>query len=118
MTAFADWLGRLLEAGESVQPGPPDISSAARTAAGPLLREAFRRHALDVAGPAVPFDPEAPPGFGHPGLDLLYAERLADRPHPAWVPPPGPARDQVERVFARLGKPVPVPATVPTEAPA
>jgi hypothetical protein len=206
MPAFADWLTHLLEDGESVLAGPPDVSPAARTAAGPVLREAFRRHALDVAGPAIPFDPDAafaaaavlaeacwrliahdpaapppadrlgaprtpaahlsadltlrflpavhrrarprgeddplavwceavlrrwplsgvlaalpagpesPPEFGHPGLDLLYAEWLADRPHPAWVPPPGPVRDQVDRVFAQLGKQVPVPATTPLEA--
>ncbi len=208
MPAFADWLGRLLEDGESVQAGPPNVSPADRAAVGELLREALRAHALDVAGPPIAFDPDAafaaaaalaeacwrlvaadpdavppadrlgaprtpaahlsadvtlrflpavhrrtrprgeddplvgwceavlrrwplsgvlaalsagpasPPDFGHPGLDLLYAERLADRPHPAWVPPPGPARDQVDRVFAGLGKPVPVPVTLPTEAPA
>ncbi len=79
----------------------------------------LRRWPLSGVLAGLPDGPAAPPDFhGHPGLALLYAERLADHPHPAWVPPPGPARDQVDRVFAGRGKPVPVPVTIPTETPA
>jgi hypothetical protein len=44
---------------------------------------------------------------GHPGLLLLYAERLADHLRPAWVPS-GPGCQQVELVFAERGLRVPV----------
>src|SRR5262249_40436614 len=37
---------------------------------------------------------------GHPGLLLLYAERLADHYKPAWVPADGPAREYVEMIRA------------------
>lgn len=50
---------------------------------------------------------EAPLGsvsFGrHRGLQLLYAERLADHFKPAWVPP-NPDRQYVELVWEELGK--------------
>jgi hypothetical protein len=36
---------------------------------------------------------------GHPGLLLLYAERLTQRPRPAWRVA-GPARDWIELVFS------------------
>jgi MoxR-vWA-beta-propeller ternary system domain bpX4 len=45
---------------------------------------------------------------GHPGLLLLYAERLAVNLRPAWVPR-GPALGYVELVFAERGLPVPAP---------
>jgi hypothetical protein len=44
---------------------------------------------------------------GHPGLLLLYAERLADNLRPAWVPPDGPAREYVEMVCAERNLRVP-----------
>ena len=44
----------------------------------------------------------------HPGLMLLYAERLAARPEPAWVPPPGLPTEYVERAFAEAGRVIPV----------
>ena len=52
---------------------------------------------------------------GHPGLLLLYAERLAERPRPAWVPA-GPALPYVELAFAErnLPAPVPLPASAPS----
>jgi hypothetical protein len=43
---------------------------------------------------------------GHPGLLLLYAERLALRPRPAWALH-GPAREYVELVFSEKGMPTP-----------
>jgi hypothetical protein len=39
----------------------------------------------------------------HPGLLLLYAERLADRYRPAWVPERPAAREHVELVLAQRG---------------
>ncbi|WP_143392739.1 hypothetical protein [Fimbriiglobus ruber] len=53
--------------------------------------------------------PTTPLEFGgHPGLQQLYAERLARTGRPTWVPATGPAREWVDRVFHELGKPVPV----------
>jgi hypothetical protein len=45
---------------------------------------------------------------GHPGLLLLYAERLALRPRPAWLPA-GPGRMYAELVFGERGGPTPFP---------
>jgi hypothetical protein len=58
------------------------------------------------APPAAPLDLG-----GHPGLVLLYAERLAGRPRPAWVGE-GAVREVVELVFAERGLPVPAPEGV------
>jgi hypothetical protein len=55
--------------------------------------------------------------FGHPGLQLLYAERLTAAARPGWVPPAGPAREWAERVFADRGRPLPARPT-PLETPA
>ena len=57
MTA-PDWLARVLAAGESVAAAPPDLA-ADRAAVLALLRRAFDRHALDVAGPPPEFDADA-----------------------------------------------------------
>ncbi|QJW98879.1 hypothetical protein [Frigoriglobus tundricola] len=54
-------------------------------------------------------EPVTAPDFGHPGLQLLYAERLAATGRAGWVPATGPVREWVERVFAERGVPVPVP---------
>src|SRR5262245_22559445 len=52
--------------------------------------------------------PSTPPEFGgHPGLQLLYAERLVGVARPGWVPRDGPAREWVECVYQERGKPVP-----------
>jgi hypothetical protein len=45
----------------------------------------------------------APDFGGHPGLMLLYAERLAEKEKPAWMPS-GQAQEYVELVFQELGK--------------
>lgn len=58
MPPFRDWLARVLADGESVQDEAPALPADR----GPLLadlRAAFERHALDVAGPPLPFDPDA-----------------------------------------------------------
>jgi hypothetical protein len=57
MTALRDWLPRLLAAGESVLESPPIHPPADRDAVRSLLREAFQRHSLDIAGDSPPFDP-------------------------------------------------------------
>jgi hypothetical protein len=44
---------------------------------------------------------------GHPGLQLLYAERLIETGQPGWVPQSEPTRSWVERVFRERGKPLP-----------
>jgi hypothetical protein len=200
MPPFPDWLTRVLAHGESVQEEPPALTVVERPAILEVLRTAFEDHILDVAGPPVPFAPDAalgaavvlaracwllvgaepgepaalsvgakpaspaahlsadvclrllpaayrrarlrdhtgglavelerllrewplsgvladldgspttPPTFdGHPGLQQLYAERLALTGRPGWVPESGPAREWVERVYQERGKPVPAP---------
>jgi hypothetical protein len=49
-----------------------------------------------------------PEQLGHPGLWLLYAERLLERPRVAWVPQAGAAREWVERVFEERKQPLPL----------
>ena len=70
-----------------------------------LLAEIFRRWPLS----GVLADLEAGPGDvgdlgDHPGLWMLYAERLARAEKPGWMPL-GRGRDHVELVFRGLGKP-------------
>jgi hypothetical protein len=78
---------------------------------GPLVTElgnVLRRWPLtgvlaDIEeGPTVPTTLD-----NHPGLLMLYAERLADAPRAGWVPADGPAREWVERVFAGRGRLLP-----------
>jgi hypothetical protein len=70
-----------------------------RCLAGLLRRWPLSGVLSDVAeGPVI-----APDFGGHPGLALLFAERLADHVKPAWVPRDGPARAYVELVFAERG---------------
>jgi hypothetical protein len=58
--------------------------------------------------------PGAPAGGlefgGHPGLQLLYAERLIDHEQAGWLPTAGPARERVDLVYRGRGRPVPRPA--------
>lgn len=57
-------------------------------------------------------DISAPPlgrvDFGHEGLRLLYAERLAQQPRLAWAVE-GPARPYIELVFGQRGLALPAP---------
>ncbi len=57
MSPFVDWLRRVVSMGESVQDTPPIIAERERAAALPILRASFDRHALEVAGPVLSFDP-------------------------------------------------------------
>lgn len=51
-------------------------------------------------------DPIADLSFaGHRGLQLLYAERLADRYRTNWLPPDGRAREVMELVFHQKDRP-------------
>lgn len=56
------------------------------------------------AGPTTPLTFDR-----HPGLLALYAERLAARPEPSWVPTAGTMTEYVERAFAEVGRPAPAP---------
>jgi hypothetical protein len=67
------------------------------------LERLLRQHPLAGVLSEVEEGPLAPVTLGgHPGLLLLYAERLADNVRPAWVPD-GPALPYVEMVFAERG---------------
>lgn len=59
---------------------------------------------LNLAGP-----PTTSPEFaGHPGLQLLYAERFVENPTDDWLPPEGPGREWVERICTERGRLMPV----------
>ncbi len=60
--------------------------------------------------------PITPPDFGHAGLALLYAERLARHESLAWLPG-GDGFDAVEVVWRQLGRDAPVlrPPVFPTK---
>jgi hypothetical protein len=68
-----------------------------------LLADVLRRWPLSGVLSDVTEPPLTPPEFDHPGLRLLYAERLARTEKPAWLPD-GPGREYVELVLAGLGK--------------
>jgi hypothetical protein len=198
MPAFASFVRVLLEQGSARLREPPRLDPAERDAVLMALREAFRDHLLDVAGPPLTFAPaialraaewtawacwflvhrdEANPVVestlpvfapgpdaaehasadvvlrllpalhrraraisprdpltvrlqellrrwplsgvladldeppltpvelgGHPGLLLLYAERLAKNPRPAWRVE-GPAKEYIDLVFSERGLP-------------
>ncbi len=73
------------------------------------LAKVLREWPLTGALADVTDGPLTPPTFGgHPGLLLLYAERLANRPKPGWVVD-GPARPYIELTFEERGLPVPAP---------
>src|SRR5580704_9171855 len=57
MPQFFDWITKVLTRGESVQEAPPSLTPIERPAIERLLRENYQEHALDVAGPPIPFDP-------------------------------------------------------------
>jgi hypothetical protein len=75
----------------------------------------LRRWPLSGVLSAVPDAPETPPDLdGHPGLMLLYAERLAQNERRAWVPA-GRSLEYAELVYAGLGKRLPALPTPRTE---
>lgn len=69
-----------------------------------LLAQLLRAWPLSGVLSAVDEEPTTPLEFaGHPGLLLLYAERLAENPKPAWIPN-GPGRPYVELVWHELNR--------------
>jgi hypothetical protein len=69
-----------------------------------LLETVLRRWPLSGVLSTVDQGPEWPLNFGgHRGLQMLYAERLAQNEKPAWIPA-GSGFEYVELVWAELGK--------------
>jgi hypothetical protein len=72
------------------------------------LEDLLRQYPLTGALADVEEGPLNPPEFeNHPGLLLLYAERLAEHPRPAWLAEQGPAREYAELVWAERGLSLP-----------
>ena len=70
-----------------------------------ILAEALRRWPLSGVLSDLEDGPEEVGDLGgHPGLALLYAERLAEDERPGWKPRAGAMMDQVERVLKGLGR--------------
>jgi hypothetical protein len=70
-----------------------------------LLADVLRRWPLSGVFADLPEGPLAPLDFGgHPGLQILYAERLAEHEKPNWAPPPGRVLECAEMVYEELGK--------------
>jgi hypothetical protein len=72
---------------------------------GKLLAETLRRCPLTGVLSDVVDDPLGDLSFaGHSGLQLLYAERLAEHFRPNWLPQDGQTREAVELVFHQKGR--------------
>jgi hypothetical protein len=70
------------------------------------LADVLRRWPLSGVLGDITEGPLTPPDFGgHPGLCMLYAERLAGHFKPAWLPT-GAGRQYVELVWTELGRDV------------
>ncbi len=86
---------------------------------GPLTAELDRvLREWPLSGVLADLDgsPTTPPEFGgHPGLQLLYAERLVRVNRPGWLPANGAAREWAERVYQERNKPMPAPLPAPQE---
>src|SRR5262245_31566071 len=87
---------------------PQVLHRARALAAGDVLTAWLTRllRTWPLSGVLADIDegPLTPTDFGHDGLRLLYAERLAERPRPAWLPTDGPTREAVELAFAERGR--------------
>jgi hypothetical protein len=69
------------------------------------LEELLRRWPLSGVLAEIDAVPLVPVEFGgHHGLLLLYAERFAARPRPAWLVE-GPAREYLDLILARRDQP-------------
>jgi hypothetical protein len=94
--------------------------AAARAMNEPLVAElanTLRRWPLSGVLADLPSAPAGALDFGgHPGLQLLYAERLIDHEKAAWLPVAGPAWERVELVYRGRGRPIPHPV-VTVESP-
>jgi hypothetical protein len=79
-----------------------------------LLADLLRRWPLSGVLADIEEGPVAPPNFGgHAGLLLLYAERLAKNPRPAWVPE-GQLLEYLEWVAPGRWAPKAAPALPPS----
>ncbi len=91
----------------------PRVHRRARAAAADdaltlALKDLLRAHPLSGVSADLPEGPSGPVQLGgHPGLFLLYAERLASDPQPAWVVA-GASLPYVELAFAERKLPKPV----------
>jgi hypothetical protein len=90
----------------------PAVSRRARAmrpndALASLLADVLRRWPLSGVLADIADPPLTPLEFGHPGLRLLYAERLAQHEKPAWLPS-GVAMEAVELVWQQLGRDIDV----------
>lgn len=86
----------------------PQVHQRARTRAAddPLrhrLVEILRHWPLSGVLADLVDPPLTPPEFGHSGLQMLYAERLAKYPKPGWLPA-GAGLQQVELACHELGR--------------
>jgi hypothetical protein len=70
------------------------------------LAAILRRRPLTGVLSGVVAGPEVPVEFDHPGLWLLYAERLVEHASPSWVHA-GAGQEVVEMVFAERGRRMP-----------
>jgi hypothetical protein len=68
-----------------------------------LLADVLRRWPLSGVLADLDDDPLTRPAFGHAGLDMLYAERLACHEKPAWVPDEA-GRAYLELVYRERGR--------------
>jgi hypothetical protein len=68
-----------------------------------ILKEVLRQWPLSGVLAAVTEAPLTPPEFDHPGLRLLYAERLAAHAKPAWRPRE-PGLEYVRLVYREQGQ--------------
>jgi hypothetical protein len=93
----------------------------ARFSEGPLIAELDRvLREWPLSGVLADLDgsPTTLPEFGgHPGLQLLFAERLVRFNRPRWLPANGPAREWAERVYQERNKPMPAPLPASEEEP-
>lgn len=65
--------------------------------------DVLRRWPLSGVLADIPDAPLTPPDFGHPGLELLYAERFAEREKVEWLPA-GRGLEVVALVFQERGR--------------
>ena len=68
------------------------------------MKNLLRQWPLSGVLADIPEPPESPIDFGgHPGLGFLFAQRLAARERPSWVPL-GPVQDCLEVVYHAMGR--------------
>ncbi len=106
---FLRYLPQVLKRARALDPTDPLVD---------ILAEVFRRWPLSGALSDIEEPPITPVDLdGHPGLLLLYAERLAEGDRPAWRPEPtSPPYPFVELVTDRPGLPTPT-SSGPLSAP-